>query len=420
MNTAKIRSTVLSALVSSVLAACGGDRMPAAPGPGPRATGLRVEVSTTGEQLDPDGYAITLDGQPAGTIGANGSLSFPDLAPGTVEVAIGGAEFNCRIIGEATVERLILTDALASVSFQVHCVRPMRDRLVFGRHDPLGGLDVWSASLVPDARGELSDQRRLIRSAFTPDVSPDGTLLAYTKFDATGSADLFVAGVDGSHPVRLTDGPEFEGDPRWSPDGTRILFRSVMGSDSEIVVMNADGSGAIRVAGPAGRPEGASWSPDGRTISFIAEPVDRAPGVAPPIGRSIPPEKRQPRQVFTLRLGPCFIAGGCAERLTGVEAAGRATAWDPTRPDLLTFLEWADDIRHWRTVTLGLSDGSVREIPALRGTRVELPAYGANGEFAGMTGDPAVGIVIALNPDDPNEPLLMTGGDDLRPSWAPR
>jgi len=48
---------------------------------------------------------------------------------------------------------------------------------------------------------------------------------------------------DGSQVIRLTDDPQVDADPDWSPDGARIAFRSRRDGSSDIFVMNPDGSG---------------------------------------------------------------------------------------------------------------------------------------------------------------------------------
>jgi Tol biopolymer transport system component len=86
-----------------------------------------------------------------------------------------------------------------------------------------------------------------------------------------GSMHILVMNVDGSDLRQLTTEGN-NGDPAWSPDGTKISF----GSDREgngklnIYTMNADGSSVqqiTRVEVPYETGD-TSWSPDGTRIAF--------------------------------------------------------------------------------------------------------------------------------------------------------
>ncbi len=56
--------------------------------------------------------------------------------------------------------------------------------------------------------------------------------------------------------------------PQFSPDGTRISFRSDRSGDEQIWVVRSDGSNPVQVTTGRLRPSVARWSPDGRLLVF--------------------------------------------------------------------------------------------------------------------------------------------------------
>ncbi len=75
---------------------------------------------------------------------------------------------------------------------------------------------------------------------------------------------------DGLGQTRLTTNPAGDGEPAWSPDGTKIAFTSDRDGNSQIYVMNAaDGSGQTNLTNNAAFIVGTpAWSPDGTKIAF--------------------------------------------------------------------------------------------------------------------------------------------------------
>jgi len=104
------------------------------------------------------------------------------------------------------------------------------------------------------------------------DWSPDGT-----KFVYSNGEKIFVINTDGTGNQQLTtvqltpNGITSDIDPRWSPDGAKILFtRYVNGVFGFTHVMNADGSNQRKLFNfDSYTPY---WSPDGRSIVMMLSP----------------------------------------------------------------------------------------------------------------------------------------------------
>jgi hypothetical protein len=103
---------------------------------------------------------------------------------------------------------------------------------------------------------------------FSPDWSPGGTDLVFTRRSSGDDRDVYRIHANGVGLVRLTDTPgRAEVNPVWSPDGTRIAFLgcpSPLGSsDCGIYTINRDGSGETQVPNlMASFAEGAlDWQP---------------------------------------------------------------------------------------------------------------------------------------------------------------
>ena len=83
-----------------------------------------------------------------------------------------------------------------------------------------------------------------------------------------GNLEIYVMDADGTNQIRLTNHPERDYQPSWSPDGARIAFSSNRnGGNSQIYVMDSNGKNVRRLT--AGISDGQPvWSPDGQKIAF--------------------------------------------------------------------------------------------------------------------------------------------------------
>jgi Tol biopolymer transport system component len=104
-----------------------------------------------------------------------------------------------------------------------------------------------------------------------PSLAPDGKSIVYASA-ASGNWDLYLQRVEGRNTTNLTaDSPADDTQPAFSPDGTRIAFRSERGGGG-IFVMGATGEAVRRLSDVGYNP---SWSPDGKFIVCAQETIEQ-------------------------------------------------------------------------------------------------------------------------------------------------
>jgi dipeptidyl aminopeptidase/acylaminoacyl peptidase len=118
-----------------------------------------------------------------------------------------------------------------------------------------------------------------------PQLSPDGRDVIFVRSDADWKSGkrithIWRARVDGpgGNPVQLTNGPDNESGPCWSPDGKTIAFIAKRGDDEfdQIYLLSASGGEAHRVTTHASKVSDISWTPDGSALYFTASDAKSA------------------------------------------------------------------------------------------------------------------------------------------------
>lgn len=100
----------------------------------------------------------------------------------------------------------------------------------------------------------------------------EGTILYASTKKNVRNWDLFTIKADGSGRQQLTNTPEPEQHPSWSPDGKQILFtRGDVMTNIDVYVMDADRSNVTRLTEHPERDQRGVFSPDGATIAFVSQ-----------------------------------------------------------------------------------------------------------------------------------------------------
>ena len=231
---------------------------------------------------------------------------------------------------------------------------PGGGHIVFGDRGRVYSVDVDGTSLrLIHGEGPLDRN-------YSPDVSPDGTRIAYLS-SRGGHPEIVTSALDGTDERVVTDLDNRRiSSPSWSPDGSRIAF---VGGD-RIYTISADGSDLQVVANPAeqlGLTEyvfldhlqtSLVWSPDGRRLAFVARAQDRGPD--------------EPLEIYTIGVD------GSDPRKVG--QGHSVPAWSPDS-GRLAFAEIAD----WeggnlvQLYTVGSDGSDLREINKVQVSSLRLP-----------------------------------------------
>ncbi|MDG5758260.1 S9 family peptidase [Natronococcus sp. A-GB1] len=167
-------------------------------------------------------------------------------------------------------------------------------------------------------RIEAADYHDLVQPA-NPQLSPEGDRVAFVRRtpedDETTAATIHVVPVGGDEPRQFTASDGVDGQPRWSPDGSRLAFASTRGDGDrqQVWVLPTDGGEARRVTGVVGGVDGLEWSPDGSRLLFTQRvtAVDRETGRDVAVEPEYEPDEPDPRVIDRMiyRAGTEYLDG---------------------------------------------------------------------------------------------------------------
>jgi TolB protein len=131
-----------------------------------------------------------------------------------------------------------------------------------------GSFDLWLVNADGSGRRRLTTTPA---NEIFPTWHPNGAELVYVT-DADGNFDLYAIDVKDGRTAPRVVSRDHEARPQLSPDGTKLAFSrwpaNGRSSDATLWVANADGTAPIELTAAPAPATHPSWAPDGRMLAF--------------------------------------------------------------------------------------------------------------------------------------------------------
>ena len=226
------------ALVATLLCSCGSS--------GPNApASLRLSATTTGNNVDADGYTYSLDGSAAATLGPNGSVTINGLNPGGHQLDVGGVASNCVLLGGAARTIVLAQGDTTEILLTINCQGPPTLNLIIATTGGDPDFDGYTYVLDGGAPVAIGPNTQVTIGGLVPgthqlvigDVAPNCTLAGGTTrtltLTASAPLDLHLSVTcQGSSPTIVGNVP-LEGYPYGvAVSGAGVIYAAQIGGST--------------------------------------------------------------------------------------------------------------------------------------------------------------------------------------------
>ena len=242
---------------------------------------LTIRLVVSGEDQDPSGYTVVLDGERRDSGRFAGSVAF-GVASGSHSVVVTDRTASCPVNGDTARVVPVPPGGAATVDFEITCsLSPPAGRgqeIVF--ETTRAGLDSHGAYLFQLYSVNVDGTGLRLLSAVPVGTqtfaawSPDGARLLFSASSEGFDNQVFIMNADGSSVAPYLD---VDGQAAWSPDMGRLAL-SVLDEEPDDE-FEPNGLGTVPSANPtpdgvdyftfAGELSRPSWSPDGTRLVYV-------------------------------------------------------------------------------------------------------------------------------------------------------
>jgi Tol biopolymer transport system component len=330
------------------------------------------------------------------SIGAGAAPVQEEIHNGRIAYIRGSLEGVTDVASIAPSGRRILNLTKSPASELYVDVSPNGDLVAFSRFGTKGA-NIYTVPIKGGEVSRLTSDRVLDE---LPAWSPDSSQIAFVRYPKNEDAEIFVMDSDGSNRVRITDNEVTDADPRWSPDGTKLIYNSgdIDAVTQDIFLVTPGQPELSKLTSDGVNDSFAQWSPDGTSVVYASYRNDQW-------------------DLFEVTVDGTNVT----TQLTSDPADDYVPEWSPDGTQLLFVRGRLEGTSPPDEVYVLNSDGSTMSVspPRLDAFSPSWSPDGSKIVFIGQAGKDANWDIFTVRPDGTDlQRLTKTEAMEFDPSWA--